>query len=170
MKTNALVKLVVWVLLSSGLSACGGVIPSPYRGSYVDSSTGTQLELQKEAGILSFTDGRVLHSSAEEMTFEQLKTLKTGIYVVREPKGQANLMDVYWISPKLETRSEAAGLLWLDAEVVFTTMRSDVEQEVQQLALMHCTQGRIMLDIPKTRWQAGCPAGATYFNMKRVTP
>ena len=150
------------------LAGCGGVIPSPYRGIYVDGPSGTRLELQKEAGILTFADGYVAQASAQDLSFAELLNLKPGIYVFQDPKKHKTMMEVYWISPKAETKSEQAGLLSVNAEVAFTTMRSDVEEEVQQLPLTHCFKGRVMLDLVKQRWQAGCaPGEATYFDMKR---
>jgi hypothetical protein len=168
MKNQAL--RFITVAATFHLLACGGVIPSAYRGQFVDGPSGARLELQKEAGILTFADGRQVNASAQELTFEDLKTLKAGIYMDLKSKSvPKNHAEVYWISPTENPRDVGAGLVHVKAEVAITTMRIDAENPVPSLSLVHCLQGGVLLDTAKNRWQAGCGTETTtYFDFKRI--
>lgn len=166
MKTSQLVTLVLTLVQI----ACGGVIPSAYRGQFVDGPSGARLDLQKETGTLMFADGRVGTANAKELSFEDLRALQAGIYVDLKPKNAPkNTADVYWIAPTGQTHDVGGGLIHVEAEVILTHMRMDLEEPVPGITLAHCMRGSVMLDTSKNRWQAACGGdGTTYFDFKRV--
>lgn len=164
MKTS--IQLFVLVGLMTLLSACGGRIPSPYRGDFVDQVSGNELLLEKNAGTLKFATGETLNADADALEFEKLNELKSGIYT-RISSVDENLMEVYWIVPNRATLQEVRGFVWFEAEVVHAELNTQETEPVQRIQLAHSSKGVVMLDRDLKEWQVGWPQGAAEYVMQR---
>ncbi|OFZ18961.1 MAG: hypothetical protein A2X94_13510 [Bdellovibrionales bacterium GWB1_55_8] len=147
-------------------TACG-VIPSEYRGEFRDSESGASLKLKGRKGVFQTADGRKIESKAKDLEFEKLAQAQGGIYVSSDP-GSDSILEVYWVSPDVASRQEAAQLVWFRSEVIYTELNLKTKDKVNTLEFFHCREGTILLDLPTKRWQMGCPGNADYLRMQRV--
>lgn len=163
-------KKSIQILLVSGLmallSACGGRIPSPYRGEFVDPVSGNELTLKKDAGTMKFSTGSVLSADAEALEFDKLNELKAGIYTKISAMNE-DVMEVYWIVPARASVQEAQGFVWFDAEVIHAEMNIKEKDPVQRIRLAHSSKGMVMLDRELKEWQVGWPQGSAEYVMQR---
>jgi hypothetical protein len=170
LKMNSGKNLRPWTLLALlatlGLPACGK-IPKPYRGNFVDSASGAQLTLERNLGMLTTREGKKIESDAKQLTFKELSQGVAGIYV-RPDKQDPDVVEVYWLVPRLETRKEEAGFTWMDSEVLYSRMNSNEENPVQHLKMIHCENGLLMLDSQTQSWNGGCPAERVDYDFVRV--
>lgn len=153
------------LLLSVCLGACGK-IPSPYRGNYVDSATGARLQLDRSSGTLISANGRVLKADANSLDYQALSKGEAGIYL-RSNSSNPDQIEVFWLTPKLESRHEEYGLIWFEAEVLYSRMDANAKNTVQSLEAIHCEDGMLMLDTPSKTWNGGCPAKRTDYHFVR---
>ena len=164
-------KLIGSLALLVALSACGK-IPSSHQGDFVDAPTGTKLKLGSGSGTLTFPDGRLLESKAQDLKFEALLKAQTGIYV--EVPSEANPdrkeADLFWLSPNAESRREEAGLIWFDSEVLYSRIAMKEKEKVEAIDMFHCTNGSVLLDTVSKRFQIGCPVDPDEYHLKRVQP
>ena len=152
------------------LGACGGVVPENYRGEFVDVPSGTRLLLESSGGTLFFTTGRKIEASAKELSFSQLMTGEVGIYTRDSPKEPERLLEVFWISPKLNSRTEDEGHVWFESEVAVTQLLKSTSRPVGRVNFTYCENGKIQLDKPTQYWLIGCYEDARYFEFDRVQP
>ena len=160
------IKIIVLAIITSGvISACGG-IPAAYRGKYLDPATGTKLELTRSSGTFE-SNGRALSAQTEVLDFEKLLAAETGIYMDQDPN-DAKYFKIYWIHPNITTRQEAAGLVWYQAEILYTAMDSTREQPVDQILIIYSKDGWIMLDLVRKKPQIGWSANPASYDMRRL--
>ena len=165
-KRNTLIETLSLAAAALLVSACG-VIPKEYRGEYVDAATGTSLKLTRGKGVLLTADGRELKVKADEIDFERVASGKPGLLVDSNPV-EGNLLEVFWVIPDLTTQQEGAGLVWFDAEVLYTQFDTTAKDKVPGFPMFHCRTGAVMLDTLTKRWQIGCPAGPALYQLNRV--
>jgi hypothetical protein len=163
MKTINLVAAIVVTVITA---ACGK-IPAAYTGKYVDRSSGTQLELKDAEGTLTDASGAQLKSKAIALSFDALSKGQQGIYLKADSLNKSEL-EVFWISPDLSTVENTAGFSVMSAEILYTKMDTKAKGKAQTLELMHCKDGKIMLDQPTKQWNGGCPAGSPNLVMERT--
>lgn len=156
---------LIGILLALALSACGK-IPSAYQGKYLDAATGTKLSLEGNAGLLNLNSGRQVKGDATALEFQALVEGKPGIYL-RSMSEDKNSIEVFFLFPRKETRKEEAGFVWLQAELLYSRMNANQKDKVQQLKMIHCEDGLLMLDMPSKTWNGGCPTGATQYDFVR---
>ena len=152
------------------LGACGGVVPENYRGEFVDVPSGTRLTLESSGGSLFFTSGRKIEASAKDLSFDQLMTGEVGIYTRNSPKEPERLLEVFWVAPKLNTRTEDDGHVWFESEVAVTQLLKTTSRPVGKVNFTYCENGKIQLDKPSQLWLVGCDQDARYFEFERVQP
>jgi len=160
-----LLKLLSALFVTFALSACGN-IPEAYRGKFHDMATGADLTLESNKGTMVLSATRALQADASKLDFDSLVEGKPGIYV-RPLEDNKDVIEVFWIYPRKETRHEDSGFVWEDAEVIYARMDTKAKDKVQQLKMMHCEDGQIMLDLPSKWWNGGCPASSTTFDFVR---
>jgi hypothetical protein len=150
------------------LSACGKV-PSKYRGNFVDATTGARLTLDKRGGTLTLASGRSVSAKAVSVDFESIAQGKPGIYTTLDEQ-DPNYLKMYWIFPDLSTRKENNGFVWTSAEILWTRISMNADQNVNEVWLQYCdsTVGYVEVDLTQKLWNGGCPAGAMVLDMRRV--
>jgi hypothetical protein len=151
-------------LLAVASVGCG-VIPSAYRGNFVDSNTGATLSLTGTSGVFQ-TESKTYTDKATDLKYENLLQGKPGIYVAMSP-GDRNELEVYWLAPDFATAQQAAGIMWFQSDVIQTLVDRNQKQKVREIELTQCT-GTVMLDLVNKNWQVGCPADPTHYLMRRV--
>ena len=154
------------LLLTLSLVAIGCVkIPEAYFGNYADSQYGATLVLgQNKAEFV--VNGRRYKASGKDLTFDDLNQMKAGIYDTEDKS--SGMIEVYWVNPVPGTRQEQAGFVWFSSEVLYTYFAAKQSTQVQELQLVQCTQGIVMLDTETQRIQVGCPEGSTTYNLVRT--
>ncbi len=157
---------IAWAILALSVSACGK-IPSAYQGDFVDSATGTRLELSGGSGTLTFPGGRKLEAGSIDLKWDALLEGKPGIYISKAKGADERWLDLYWVNADLSSKREEAGLIWYTAEVLYTMADTKAKDKVATIPMFHCMQGTVMLDSVQKLWQVGCPAGATRYAMQR---
>ncbi|MEK6704194.1 MAG: hypothetical protein AABZ06_00225 [Bdellovibrionota bacterium] len=166
MKTGIICRLIGLAIFSAAAIGCG-VIPSAYRGKFQDNAKGAVLELKAGDGMLMLAGGSVMESKAKNLKFEQLMKGQQGIYVSENPAVDGAL-DVYWVNPDVTTKQQDGDLAWYKSEVVYTVLNVKVKA-VDEIELLRCQDGTILLDLPTKRWQVGCPANPEYYKFQRVS-
>lgn len=153
------------ILAALALSACGK-IPDAYQGTYTDKATATKLTLGASEGSLTLS-GREIKGSAEDVQYDALVESKPGIYI-RPSQSNANVIEVFWLQQRKETRKQEADFVWEESEVLYTRMDSKASGKVQQFKMIHCVNGMIMLDLATKTWEGGCPSGTTEYDFVRT--
>lgn len=153
------------ILLAAALSACGKV-PEGYQGKYQDTATGAKLTLESTSGAINLSSGREIKGDFSKLEFDGLIEGKPGIYL-RTLSTDDKMNEVFFLFPRKETRKEEAGFVWLNAEILYSRMSADQKEKVQQLKMIHCEDGVLMLDLPTKTWNGGCPTGATQYDFVR---
>ena len=164
MKLTLGLKSILALALIILMQACGQ-IPSQYQGDYLDRSSGAQLNLAGNKGTL-VSDGRTLMADAKPTDVKKISTGEGGIYIRPNPTNK-DLLDVYWLNPKMATRQEESGLIWFDTEVLYGRFDKRVKDKVSTLKMIHSDQGNVMIDVPTGQWQVGWPAGSETLSFQR---
>lgn len=157
---------VLGVTLLVALSACGKV-PGAYQGKFKDATTGASLVMEQGGGTLRTSSGREIKAEAKDMEFDQLLEGRAGIYMSKNPTAKT-MMDIFWISPKLQTRQSRGGLVWFESEVVHAMLDLEAREKVPFLELIHAESGLVTLDLSTKRWQIGWPANPVHYRMERI--
>lgn len=144
-----------------------GAVPSAYRGEFQDAAKGVRLELEARKGVFQDAQGKKIDSKASDLKFESLEKGIAGIYVSTSPVSE-NKLEVYWVNPDLSTRQEAAGLVWVSSEVIYTLFDLSQKDDVREIELSHCEKGTVLLDTLSQRYQIGCPAEIEFYKLTRV--
>jgi hypothetical protein len=155
--------LVALTLLASGCV----LIPKEYRGEFVDAATGSSLLLKGKKGTLRTADGRDLALKVDAADFERVSSGEPGILVDSNPL-QGNLLEAFWVNPDLSTLQQAGGLVWYNAEVLYSQFDQNLTQKVKTFDMFHCVHGAVTVDTLTRRWQIGCPAGPTRYHFTRI--
>lgn len=153
------------LVLAAAFSACGK-IPDAYQGKFQDLASGAKLDLGGSSGELTFTSGRQIKSDAADLDFEKLLKGEPGIYL-RSTSDNADEVEVFWLLPHKETRKQEFDFVWLESEVLYSRMNIKLKDKVQQMKMLHCENGMVMLDLPTKTWNGGCPAGASEYDFVR---
>jgi hypothetical protein len=148
------------------LAACGQV-PGAFKGTYEDKEKGAKLELQQSEWKLTTADGRVLQAKVEALDVESLKAGKDGVYVLENPTNKT-LLDVFFAHPNVSSKQEASGLIWYESELAYTLIDKDQKEPAAAIDFFHCLKGLATIDSVTSRWELGCPAGATTYHLVRV--
>lgn len=164
MKSNFKLSLM-GIIFALALSACGK-IPEAYQGNFIDAATGTKLSLEASAGQINTTEGRVIKSDANDLDFDSLVKGKPGIYV--RTTTNSNKIEVFWLLPNVATKKQEAEFAWMEAEVFYTRMNIKANDKAQQIKMLHCTNGMILLDMPTKSWNGGCPAESQELDFRRT--
>ena len=140
-------------LTAIALQACGN-IPSAYRGHFEDDS-GVKLDVYQNSVRLEI-EGKLILGEAHPITYEQLLEGKPGFYIDLKNENDT-LSDVYWVTPHLETRIEAAGLIFYTTDIVYLQIDLKQSERVHSIHLLHADMGVMMLDRAQKSWHAGWP-------------
>ncbi len=151
------------------LTACGEVVPEAYRGEFVDAASGAKLQMNAESGVYQETSGRIVKARTHEISFEELRKGASGVFM-RDNPTNAQILEVYWVSPDLTTKQEAGGIESYQAEVFFFRMEKSKQTKIDLLNTVHSREGIISLDVPTSQWQIGWPAGSSLLEFRRVQP
>lgn len=154
------------VLLAVALSACGK-IPDAYQGTFTDKATATQLVLGSTEGSLKI-GAREIKGTASDVQYDALVESKAGIYI-RPSQSNANIVEVFWLQQRKETRKQEADFVWEESEVLYTRMDTKASGKVQQFKMIHCVNGLIMIDLVTKTWEGGCPSGTTEYDFVRTS-
>ncbi len=152
-------------LLSLLMGACGK-IPKAYRGSFVDASTGSRLDLEASGGSLTTPEGRVQSLKAQAIALEELAQGKPGLYVQALGKN-SDTLEIFWISPEVHTRQEEFGLVFMSAEILYTQMDSSKKDQVSQIRARHCVNGQLSVDLTSKSFNGGCPGDSRLMDFVR---
>jgi len=166
---NSISKMLLaatFLTLLLGAVGCG-TIPSAYRGNFEDTTNNVKLTLEASGGTFTTADGRKIVSDTLSLTSDNLIEGLPGIYTTLNPVYQ-NRLEIYWVNPDLNTRTQEGGLMWFNAEVFYTLLDINQEDNVDEMEFFHCDQGKVMIDVPTKRWQIGCPADPDYYRLVRV--
>lgn len=163
--TTSFHKAFITLTVALFASACGK-IPKSYQGNYVDSNTGAKLTLSGSDGTLTTQDGRTLKSEANTLDYGALLKGQSGIYL-RPSESDQDVIEIFWLLPKPETRKTENNFVWMSSEVLYTRMNTRHKNAVPNLEMVHCENGTIMLDLPSNTWNGGCPAERTDYRFLR---
>ena len=155
--------MIVTLLLL--VSACGK-IPDAYRGDYVDPAQGATMNLTGTEGAVTLQGGRQLKANAEPLEFDALSQAKPGIYL-RTLVFDPNVLEVFFLFPKNESRKEESGFVWMESEIFYSRMNAQQENAVPEIKMLYCERGTLLLDVPSKTWNGGCPPLSTQFEFKR---
>lgn len=148
------------------ISGCKGV-PNAYLGEYQDSTGNVRVELSSTEGTIRLADGRRITSKLEELKFDLLKEGKRALYA-RENSRVSDLIEIFMIEPNMSTRQESGGLIWYNAEIIFSMIKDKDATAAKNLTLVHCIQGTVLLDTVTSRIQLGCPANPERIELKKT--
>ncbi len=162
---NSRVLLAVGIVAITG-TACG-VVPKGYRGDYVESESGLRIELSARSGKIISSDGSSQKLKASDVSVEDLKNGKPGIYFSDEMR-KDRYLEIFWIQPTAGTSQGQAGLFWYEAQIMQTLVNASVSSSVAEITFKKCSNGRVMIDLPSQTWQAGCPEDAPVLLFKRI--
>ncbi|HAR41715.1 MAG TPA: hypothetical protein DCS07_03660 [Bdellovibrionales bacterium] len=157
---------VAMILGSLGLTACGKV-PSGYKGTFSDSSTGATVVLKGSKATFSDASGRKLEVKSIDFTYENLLLGRNGFFIHDHPS-DLNLLEVFWLIPNAATRQDVGGLIWFESEIMYSLFQKETEDKLNAFDLVHCQAGTILLDPVRKNFQIGCGAGEQTHHLKRV--
>lgn len=165
MKTNGMLFRTMLALTSTlTILGCRG-LPEEYQGAFSDRANGVKLTLSSSSAQIEMRGGRKIDEDGQEITYENLVKGIGGLYV---KPAVGNVSDVYYIKPQNGTKQVEGGIVWYQAELIYTQMETNRRSPVKELKLVRCAAGNVMIDKATQRWQIGCPAGATTYALKRI--
>ncbi|OFZ18601.1 MAG: hypothetical protein A2X94_01535 [Bdellovibrionales bacterium GWB1_55_8] len=166
MRIQSFAKLTLSVLVLAFASACVQ-IPESYVGSYLDPVSGAKLSLLSNQAELLEPSGRKLKGKVKALSFERLLGGKSGIQINNNSKDPKKV-ELFWVFPRVETRKEAAGMVWLEAEVIYALLDNPESKKASRLEVFQCRNGTVLLDVKNSDWQIGCPETASYYDFHRI--
>jgi hypothetical protein len=162
-----MLQVMMVLVLGFGLGACGK-IPKDYRGTFVDQSTGFQVQLKSSEGAWIRSDGSQQVFPARAATTKDMLQGQPGIYLRSVDEGQ---LEVFWVKPLAETRREEYGFVSFEGEVVYTRMAvKSAGGAVAALLARYCDRGQILIDSVSQSFNGGCPADSKILELVRVQP
>ncbi len=150
--------------LATGMSACK--LPSDYRGTFTDGSTTLKVSMSLNKATLTLPDGRKIEAKAEDLEIDAIASGRAGLYI-RDNASDSNLLDILWIQPKGGSLHNEQDFVWMDAEVAITRMTKKQQGKAQDIIVLHCDNGQVMVDKPTGMYNGGCPAGTIETVLKR---
>jgi hypothetical protein len=162
LKLNVRMMVVIGFSLLAG--ACGK-IPKAYRGQFVDSSTGFQMELKSSEGQWVKPDGSKQLFTAQAAAVEKLEQGQPGIYL-RSIEGDE--LEVFWVNPVLASRRDEYGFISMEAEVIYTRLDAKASSPIAALAARHCEHGQVLIDRVSKSFNGGCPGDSRVLQFVRV--
>ncbi len=158
--------------LVAGLALMAGAcvqIPSAYRGTFADASSGFQVQLSSSKGAWIRPDGSLEQFSTAKAGIKDLLVGKSAIYM-RSIEG--NQFEVFWVRPLVETRREEFGFVGFEAEVVYTRMAAKTpgRRPVPVILARHCDRGQVLIDTVSQSFNGGCPGDSRLLELERVVP
>jgi hypothetical protein len=162
-----MLKVMMVLVLGFGLGACGK-IPKNYRGTFVDQSTGFQVQLKSSEGLWIRSDGSQQVFPARAAAVKDMIQGQPGIYLRSVDDGQ---LEVFWVRPTVETRREEYGFVSFEGEVVYTRMAAKSSGgAVPVLLARYCDRGQILIDTVSQSFNGGCPGDSRILELVRVQP
>lgn len=153
------------LLVILSLGGCKGV-PSEYKGTFVDQSQGATLTVKGTEWIFQ-SKRHSLKGSVGEANFEKIQKGKPGIFVRPYP-GRADLVEIFWLNPRVGSLREGGGLSWMETEVAYAVLDAQVEEKVQSFDMVFSDRGQITLEASSKEWQVGWAAGAEDYHFERA--
>lgn len=166
MKFSKTLRSLLPLISLLALVGCRG-LPEAYQGVFFDKAKGVRLTLGSSSAVIEFRGGKKIEEDGQEISYENLVQGIGGLYV--KPAGDdGGITDVYYVRPQKGTKRTEGGLVWYQAELIYTQMDTSRVAPVRELKIVQCSGGNVTVDTVAKRWQIGCPASPSNLTLKRV--